>query len=214
MDGLFRERSSDEHDWSRDLKTEFMALWDGIVSHENENILIIGATNRPFDVDPAFLRRLSRSFFLGLPAFPTRCELLQRMLEGIPLEMNFCISCVASNMEGYSPSDMKEVLRTAAMIPYREGRNGGLKMDDVKIALERVRPTRWGYEYNEKLREWTMGTEHEAESEEESISEEEGGVEMDSFEVHQEEIMNHWDSDSSDVNMSDEDEDNTHDEED
>ena len=64
LDGLFRERGGEDHDVSRDLKTEFLQLWDGIRNHaiqggsgssggSSSSILVIGATNRPFDVDPA-----------------------------------------------------------------------------------------------------------------------------------------------------------------
>ncbi|VEL32037.1 unnamed protein product [Protopolystoma xenopodis] len=41
------------------MKTQFMALWDGILTNRSSRILFIGATNRPGDLDDAILRRLS-----------------------------------------------------------------------------------------------------------------------------------------------------------
>ncbi len=147
MEGLFRERSGnngggggggrgDEHEVNRELKTEFMQLWDGIDGSSScQNILIIGATNRPFDVDSAFLRRMPRSFFVGLPNYTSRQSILEKMLVNVPLEDGFDFGHITQITEGYTPSDMKEVLRTAALYPLREAR---MKvMEEYKRAMER-----------------------------------------------------------------------------
>lgn len=51
------------------MKTQFMTLWDGLgTTKDSQNgILIIGATNRADDVDPAILRRMPQMFYIGLP---------------------------------------------------------------------------------------------------------------------------------------------------
>jgi len=126
LDGLFRERGGEDHDVSRDLKTEFLQLWDGIRNHASQSngssILVMGATNRPFDVDAAFLRRMPRRVFVGLPDYDARISVLEGMLRRVPLDINFDIHQVASNTRGYSPSDIREVLQAAALYPMREAR--------------------------------------------------------------------------------------------
>ena len=45
-----------------------MTLWDGLTTNSKDNrIVIVGATNRPEDVDPAILRRMPQMFYIGLP---------------------------------------------------------------------------------------------------------------------------------------------------
>ena len=131
VDGLFRERGSSDglsETVSRDLKLEFMQLWDGIRSKggegssAKEQILVVGATNRPFDVDSGFLRRMPRSFFVGLPDRSARIAVLKAMLKSVPLSPDFDVEAIAKATEFYSPSDLKELLRTAALAPLREAR--------------------------------------------------------------------------------------------
>lgn len=127
LDGLFRERSDTEHEVSRDLKTEFLQWWDGMLSDPSSSstgakrqpILVIGASNRPFDVDAAVLRRLSAAFYVGLPDAATRTFFLGRLLEKIPSDVD--LHRIAMMTEGYSPSDLRQVLQSAAVMgPMKE----------------------------------------------------------------------------------------------
>ena len=135
LDGLFRERGGEDHDVSRDLKTEFLQLWDGIRNHAaaqcNGSVLVIGASNRPFDVDPAFLRRMPRRIFVGLPDYDSRISILQRMLQNVPLDTNFDLHQIASRLGGYSPSDIREALQAAALYPLREARAEALHNSQI-----------------------------------------------------------------------------------
>lgn len=58
IDSFLRSRKSDDHECTSTIKTQFMTLWDGLTTSQTENrILVVGATNRPEDVDAAILRR-------------------------------------------------------------------------------------------------------------------------------------------------------------
>jgi ATPase family AAA domain-containing protein 1 len=151
LDGLFRERNENEHEVSRDLKTEFLQWWDGMMSDRPEGdvqldtgpgpstqarrVFVVGATNRPFDVDSAVLRRLPSSHFIGLPGRNARYELLRLMLRGVPTEENFDFHFLAERTHLYSPSDIRQLLQTAALNgPLRTARGKGLKwsLNDTK----------------------------------------------------------------------------------
>lgn len=178
LDGLFRERGGEDHDVSRDLKTEFLQLWDGIRHNHlqggdidsESSVLVIGATNRPFDVDPAFLRRMPRRIFIGLPDLDARVAVLKNMLHNVPLDESFDVDMIARQTRGYSSSDLKEVLQAAALFPLREARATAisfqkkgqetnqsslslrkLKTDDVLKALDVARPTHFSKKYERDL---------------------------------------------------------------
>lgn len=173
LDGLFRERGGEDHDVGRDLKTEFLQLWEGVRRDNRDDkrggssILIIGATNRPFDVDPAFLRRMPRRIYVGPPDYDSRVAVLRRMLDRVPIDLNFDIDLVARMTEGYSPSDIRELLQAAALYPLREARAEAISSsqginaldrplrrlctDDVLNALRVARPTQFSRRYQKEL---------------------------------------------------------------
>lgn len=63
-----RDRSG-EHEAMRKIKNEFMSMWDGLRSREGERVLVLAASNRPFDLDDAVLLSFSLFFFLFLLLF-------------------------------------------------------------------------------------------------------------------------------------------------
>jgi SpoVK/Ycf46/Vps4 family AAA+-type ATPase len=68
IDSFLRSRRGDDHECTATMKAQFMTLWDGLITGKKSNrILIIGATNRPEDVDLAILRRMPQMFYIGLP---------------------------------------------------------------------------------------------------------------------------------------------------
>ena len=70
LDALFGARLSRESGNSlahRGVITEFMQEMDGLKTNKESNVIVIGATNRPFDLDDAVLRRLPRRLLVDLP---------------------------------------------------------------------------------------------------------------------------------------------------
>uniref|UniRef100_A0A0E0L9J9 AAA+ ATPase domain-containing protein n=1 Tax=Oryza punctata TaxID=4537 RepID=A0A0E0L9J9_ORYPU len=140
-----------EHEATRRMRNEFMAAWDGLRSKENQRILILGATNRPFDLDDAVIRRLPRRIYVDLPDSQNRMKILKILLAKENLESDFRFDELANATEGYSGSDLKNLCIAAAYRPVHElleEEKGGvsgtktslrpLKLDDFVQAKAKV----------------------------------------------------------------------------
>ncbi|KAI6230078.1 Mitochondrial sorting-like protein [Aphelenchoides fujianensis] len=80
IDSFLRVRQSTDNEATAMMKAQFMSLWDGFSSGEDE-VIIAGATNRPQDVDAAILRRMPTRFFIELPDEGARASILQTILK-------------------------------------------------------------------------------------------------------------------------------------
>ncbi|KAJ4966134.1 hypothetical protein NE237_017983 [Protea cynaroides] len=109
-----------EHEATRRMRNEFMAAWDGLRSKESQRILILGATNRPFDLDDAVIRRLPRRIYVDLPDAENRMKILKIVLAQENLEADFKYDELANATEGYSGSDLKNLCIAAAYRPVQE----------------------------------------------------------------------------------------------
>ncbi|KAK7404349.1 hypothetical protein VNO78_05178 [Psophocarpus tetragonolobus] len=109
-----------EHEATRRMRNEFMAAWDGLRSKENQRILILGATNRPFDLDDAVIRRLPRRIYVDLPDAENRMKILRIFLAQETLDSDFQFDKLANLTDGYSGSDLKNLCIAAAYRPVQE----------------------------------------------------------------------------------------------
>ncbi|KAJ2919159.1 hypothetical protein MD484_g1268, partial [Candolleomyces efflorescens] len=119
IDSFLRERTKGDHEVTGMMKAEFMTLWDGLTS-STDRILVLGATNRPNDIDSAILRRMPKRFAVGLPNYEQRLKILNLMLKDTKTDSNFSTGLLASQTDGFSGSDLRELCRNAAMVPVRE----------------------------------------------------------------------------------------------
>lgn len=117
---LGRRENPGEHEAMRKMKNEFMVNWDGLRTKDRERVLVLAATNRPFDLDEAVIRRLPRRLMVGLPDAPNREKILRVILAKEELSPDVDLTAVANMTEGYSGSDLKNLCVTAAYCPIRE----------------------------------------------------------------------------------------------
>ncbi|CAF1154515.1 unnamed protein product [Rotaria sordida] len=121
VDSLLTTRKESEHDAMRRLKTEFLIQFDGVQTNNDDRILVLAATNRPFELDDAALRRFPRRIYIQLPDIRTREQLLKYLLnkqEHNLTENDF--RWIANETNGYSGSDLTALAKDAAMGPVRE----------------------------------------------------------------------------------------------
>ncbi|XP_042211352.1 spastin-like isoform X2 [Homarus americanus] len=151
IDSLLCERREGEHEASRRLKTEFLVEFDGLKSDPDERILIMGATNRPQELDDAALRRFSKRVYVSQPDKNTRCLLINHLITKQKSELSTRdLEVLAGLTEGYSGSDLTSLAKDAALAPIRElnpeqvvtcdpSEVRGITLTDFKESLKKIR---------------------------------------------------------------------------
>ncbi|XP_049376346.1 uncharacterized protein LOC125841288 [Solanum stenotomum] len=121
VDSMLGQRSrAGEHEAMRKIKNEFMTHWDGLLTKSGEKILVLAATNRPFDLDEAIIRRFERRIMVGLPSVENREMIMKTLLAKDRVDDGMDFKELATMTEGYSGSDLKNLCSTAAYRPVRE----------------------------------------------------------------------------------------------
>ncbi|KAM3364093.1 ATPase family AAA domain-containing protein FIGL1 [Capsicum galapagoense] len=156
IDSLLSQRKSEgEHESSRRLKTQFLIEMEGF-DNVSEQILLIGATNRPQELDEAARRRLTKRLYVPLPSSEARAWIVKSLLEkdGLFKLSDEDIVSICKFTDGYSGSDMKNLVKDASMGPLREALRHGIEitklkkedmrpvtLQDFESALQEVRPS-------------------------------------------------------------------------
>ncbi|MED6191502.1 hypothetical protein PIB30_000600 [Stylosanthes scabra] len=121
VDSMLGQRTRvGEHEAMRKIKNEFMAHWDGLMTKPGERILVLAATNRPFDLDEAIIRRFERRIMVGLPSVESREKILRTLLAKEKVDDELDFKQLATMTEGFTGSDLKNLCTTAAYRPVRE----------------------------------------------------------------------------------------------
>ncbi|XP_069560790.1 katanin p60 ATPase-containing subunit A-like 2 isoform X1 [Brachyistius frenatus] len=114
-----------EHEGSRRMKTELLVQMDGLAKSE-DLVFVLAASNLPWELDHAMLRRLEKRILVSLPSSPARqamtCHWLPPLSStgGVELRTALDYETLAKEMEGYSGSDIRLVCKEAAMRPVRK----------------------------------------------------------------------------------------------
>ncbi|KAK7108200.1 katanin p60 ATPase-containing subunit A1-like isoform X1 [Littorina saxatilis] len=135
IDSICSKRGSDsEHEASRRVKSELLVQMDGVgVSDDDPSkaVMVLAATNFPWDIDEALRRRLEKRIYIPLPTADGRKVLLDINLREVELESTVDLVHVAEHLEGYSGADITNVCRDAAMMSFRR-RINGLRPDEIR----------------------------------------------------------------------------------
>ena len=167
IDALMGSRGdSGEHEGSRRMKTELLVQMDGLLACSSQ-VFLLAATNLPWELDGALLRRLEKRIHVPFPSATAREWMVSRLLPRERLAARVSYEAGAAQTDGYSGADLKLVCKEAAMRPLRrlfaelEGRTdaaaaelqpGPVSEEDMESALRGVRPT---VAAREKYEQWS-----------------------------------------------------------
>ncbi|XP_060525430.1 fidgetin-like protein 1 [Cylas formicarius] len=141
VDSLLTQRSDTEHESSRRIKTEFLVQLDGATTSSEERLLLIGATNRPQELDEAARRRFVKRLYVPLPEHEARSHLVRKLIG----DERHCLTDddferIAHQSDGFSGADIKNLCSEASLGPIRSIEFGMLE----KITPSEVRPVTMG----------------------------------------------------------------------
>ncbi|XP_039319518.1 katanin p60 ATPase-containing subunit A-like 2 isoform X3 [Saimiri boliviensis] len=114
-----------EHEGSLRMKTELLVQMDGLARSE-DLVFVLAASNLPWELDCAMLRRLEKRILVDLPSQEARQAMIHHWLppvsksRALELRTELEYSLLSQETEGYSGSDIKLVCREAAMRPVRK----------------------------------------------------------------------------------------------
>uniref|UniRef100_A0A8D9ATP6 ATPase family AAA domain-containing protein 1 n=1 Tax=Cacopsylla melanoneura TaxID=428564 RepID=A0A8D9ATP6_9HEMI len=161
IDSFLRARSSTDHEATAMMKAQFMSLWDGLATDNECVSIVMGATNRPNDLDPAILRRMPKRYAINLPNVEQRKTILQLYLTNERVSKNINYEELADKTDGFSGSDLQELCRTASFrrinpdfikkCDEASASSGSkslelpeISMQDLEITIEETRKTSLG----------------------------------------------------------------------
>ncbi|KAH7841190.1 hypothetical protein Vadar_026803 [Vaccinium darrowii] len=159
IDAIITQRGEgrSEHEASRRLKTELLIQMDGL-TRTDDLVFVLAATNLPWELDAAMLRRLEKRILVPLPEPEARRAMFEELLPSPSDEVKLPYDLLVERTEGYSGSDIRLVCKETAMQPLRRlmtvleesqevvpdddlPKVGPIKPEDIEVALKNTRPS-------------------------------------------------------------------------
>lgn len=120
VDALCGPRGEGESEALRRIKTELLVQMNG-VGNDSSGVLVLGATNIPWQLDAAIRRRFERRIYIALPELEARTRMFEINIGDVPCECtNQDLKILAEMTDGYSGHDIAVVVRDALMQPIRK----------------------------------------------------------------------------------------------
>ena len=120
IDALCGPRGEGESEASRRIKTELLVQMEG-VGHDSTGVLILGATNLPWQLDAAIRRRFQRRVHISLPDLPARIRMFEIAIGTTPCDLKPAdYRKLGELSERYSGSDITNAMQDALMQPIRK----------------------------------------------------------------------------------------------
>lgn len=120
VDALCGPRGEGESEASRRIKTELLVQMDG-VGRDSKGVLILGATNLPWQLDAAIRRRFQRRVHISLPDLAGRMRMFEIHVGTTPCDLKAAdFKTLGQMSEGYSGDDIRNIVQHALMSPLRK----------------------------------------------------------------------------------------------
>ena len=125
---------------------EFLSQVDGLEKRENM-LLLLGATNRPWDMDEAALRpgRFDELIYVPLPDEKARLKMLETNFKDVPMAADINLNQLGRRLNGYSGADIRGFAEAVTDLPYQRQIETGTEQivtaGDIEKALQRIRPS-------------------------------------------------------------------------
>ncbi|XP_047992015.1 outer mitochondrial transmembrane helix translocase isoform X1 [Leguminivora glycinivorella] len=154
IESFLRTRTQHDHEATAMMKTQFMSLWDGLITDNNCTVIIMGATNRPQDLDKAIQRRMPAAFHVPMPNESQRETILKLILRDEPVAPSIDFRRLAAATEGFSGSDLHELCRQAAVYRVRDLAREEMARDESEKSSKGEEES--DSEYHDAIRPITM----------------------------------------------------------
>lgn len=130
------------------VRNQFLKEMDGLAEKgENEMVYVIGATNKPWRLDEPFLRRFQKRIYIKLPDEKQRYDLFKYYTSKVKLDPSVDLQELARITEGYTASDIRDIVQAAHMRVVKEMFEKNLNeprpiaIDDFKEVLKVRKPS-------------------------------------------------------------------------
>jgi len=146
VDALGQRRTHLKHSAGRNIVNQLLAEMDGIDSR-NRDLFILGATNHPWDIDPALRRpgRFDRMVFVPSPDAPARERILGLRLTGRPTAGALDLRALAQRTDGFSGADLAALIDAATDLAFERtvdsGREQPIDQATLATVLKDARPS-------------------------------------------------------------------------
>lgn len=137
IDSLTRKRTDFDSGWNATMKSQFLSLWDGLLTDKGSQVVVLGATNRRQDIDEAFMRRMPLQIKLDLPNSAQRSEILRVLLSDVQVDAQLSFVRLANKMDRFSGSDIREICRRVVMEASFRQTPGVISEADFEPVLDR-----------------------------------------------------------------------------
>jgi transitional endoplasmic reticulum ATPase len=122
--------------------SQLLTEMDGLIGLEN--VVIVGATNRPDIIDPALMRpgRFDRLLYVPEPDRGTRLQIFKIHTKEMPLAKDVDVERMATETDGYAGSDIEAICREAGLMALREDPDAKeVAMKHFAAGKVKIRPT-------------------------------------------------------------------------